>query len=151
MPFDSLVRDTVVDPLVRLGITPIPQETVTTYKREYRARLIQSNHQFFANRDLVRWKTAKRGQRSVAAFLNGPLAKIWSGPDDSPMPADLNHLAHQVRAEIPEAEFTVDYLSGDPILQVSYDFDGQRVKACLGIWEHAKTKMIAKQEGLASI
>ncbi len=150
MPFDSLVRDTVIDPLTRLGITPIPQETVKAYKKAYRAHLLATSDLYRHYADLIRWRTTRRGKRSVAAFLATPMATVMSGLDRSKMPDELHDLAHKVHTEIPEGEFTVDYLSGDPILQVTYDFDGQRVKACLGIWEAGEIKMIAKQEGQTS-
>jgi hypothetical protein len=149
MPFDSLVRDTVIDPLTRLGITPIPQETVSAYKKAYKQEWLRT-HPGFRGIDTVRWRTARRKSRamaSVASFLINPLEKSWNADDRTGAPKELIDLAEVVRSEIPDADFSVEFFSTDPILQVEYACDGQRVKACLGIWEAGKIKMIARQEG----
>lgn len=147
MPFDSLVRDTVVDPLVRLGITPIPQETVKAYKKAYRikayriAALKRTRHY----PEDFRWATRRQGKCGLESFLNHPLPydKASFADDRTPVPDALAGLARTVRAVVPDAEFTVDFLSADPVLNVKYDFNGQRVKACLGIWEAGEILMIA--------
>ncbi len=143
MPFDSLMLpDTRLDPLLRLGITPIPQDTVAAYKRAYRtAELCRTGLSIYT----VRWATRRQGKCDLASFLSNPLpdARVMFAEDRSAVPSALADLARTVHVAIPEAEFSVDFLSLDPVLNVQYNFDGKRVKACLGIWENGKIKMIA--------
>lgn len=143
MPFDSLaLPETHLDPLIRLNVTPIPPETVVAYKKAYRAAELARTG---LPSDGVRWATRRQGKCDLEEFLSLPLPcdRALFARDRSPVPPPLADLARTVHAALPAAQFSVDFLSLDPVLNVTYAFEGKRVKACLGIWESHQIKMIA--------
>lgn len=146
MPFDSLGVGAEVmseiDPLSRMGVTPIPQDVVSAYKREYTAKWKRAHSELAGYP--VKWTTNRRGKRrNVATFLANPTANSFFADDRSGTPEPLVALALRVSEEVPGSDFEVDHFWDDPVLQVTYDFCGKRVKACLGIWERDQIKMIA--------
>jgi hypothetical protein len=142
MPLDAvseLVGDLALDPLLKLGIIPIPQQDVIDYKRAYR-RKWEATHLPLNSYNHNQWLTIRQGKkRTLRQFLSNPLENIlFYGSDHTAAPAELVALAERVQQAIPEAVFSVDYFNLDPVLQVTYEFNGTKQKACLGIWDEGK-------------
>lgn len=155
MPLDNAGTVTF-DPLQVMGITAIDQKAVAAYKKAYR----------LAQPPGHRWQSLKKSKAApLGKFLRDPFrdqGRLLLGLDThgpawnyrafgkpgvkNPAPEALIALAERVHAEIPEAQFVVDYLGYDPILQVVYHVDGKRQKACLGIWDSGVLKAIAATE-----
>ncbi len=155
MPFDSLGVSAevmpAIDPLERMGITPVPVSDVAAYKAAFRNAYIKKHCSHFPQRPDIRWMVATRGRRTLKRFLADPMRRSLvtsvypPSTDNSGAPSDIASLAERVEAEVPEATFTVEYLAYDPILWVTYPFNGAPVTVCLGIWDAGKIKMIAGQ------
>jgi hypothetical protein len=138
MPLDSAG---FLDPLVMLGITPVPKDLVDAYKANYRT--IWLSRYAVRRPEACHWRTVKQGKRKLETFLASPMQFRNYATDQSAAPAKLIDLALRVQTMIPDAEFSVDYFDRDPVLNVTYEFNGKQ-KACLGIWDEGKIKAIAK-------
>jgi hypothetical protein len=154
MPFDntnvmreSAVRDPPVsiDPLERLGITPVPPEFVDFYKKDYRKRFMASK--WPKGPGPFKWRTFDidcRDRMGLAWHLeNEP--RWFTSNDDSVAPSAVVDLATRVSRAVPGARFSLDYFYTDPILHVTYDAGGQTRSACLGIWDRGEIVAIANK------
>lgn len=160
MPFDSLgphiETESVTDPLERLGITPVPPEFVNAYMKEYREKFLAGHPPgpgpFTWRRIYPR--SVPASHRSIAAFM-GLMSSIEQRPfgqvggSIGSAPRELVDLAEQVRREIPDAEFSIDYFDRDPIVNVAYGLGAVRREVCLGIWDKGEIKAIAGTRGAA--
>lgn len=143
MPFDSSgpqlldYAPTVVNPLARMGIVPIPRDFVLQYKKDYRATWAQANPHG-APRG---WRTIKHNPktRTLQDFMQRPMATRIYASDGTSVPRALADLALAVHEEEPEAMFSIDFFDVDPVLQVSIN----GVKSCLGIWDNGRLIHIA--------
>jgi hypothetical protein len=149
MPLDSTGTALLLDQsdsLKRIGIEPVPKAIVIAYKTQFRANWLRQHPMWNLGR--CRWATVKQPKRhKLATFLNNPTALRNYSDDHTAAPQKLVVLAHRVLAEMPAAEFSVDYFDKDPILYVSYKNDGEGTKrrACLGIWDKGEIKHIATE------
>lgn len=134
------------DPLERMGIVPIDAAFVGQYKAEYRAEIILTKlrRQHRVSRG-IEWLTATAEMfHSVRHFLYSGL-DCYMASDRSAAPPELVALAERVEKGILGAEFSIDYLYIDPVLNVTYPVgDGKRTVCCLGIWDKGVLKKIAQ-------
>lgn len=158
MPLDNArpldVKTLLIDPLEALGVVPIPDDFVAAYKSNYMLAYLRDR----VTRPPCEWETIsfstwktfpRRKKVSFADFLANPTSTRYTN-DQSGAPEELIKLAQHVRTALPRAEFRVDYFDIDPILMLSYDFDGERRTACLGIWENGAIKRIAEHPPILS-
>jgi hypothetical protein len=147
MPFDAREFPIeTIDPLERMGITPVPEQFVRRYKAAYKKAFIAR-----CNLRNVQWRTIRltpihldESGKRLRRFLVDPIHGGRSISDDrSAAPPELIDLALKVNAEVERAEFSLDYFYTDPVLYVSYRFAGRLRKACLGIWDHGVIQAIA--------
>jgi hypothetical protein len=136
-PFVLIDETTATDPLIRMGIVPIAKEVVLAYKKTYRKTWLIANPNYRRLSEYCHWKsiTFNPKNRTLRQFLDSPIRTRSYATDYSPAPADLIALALRVQTEMPNAEFVVDYFDTDPVLHVTYMFEGEKKKACLGIWD----------------
>lgn len=161
MPLDAgLVHDVVhpdlapvpPDRLALIGVTPVDPAFVATYKKEYRARYLQTlgldEDSTTARR--VRWmvitfhefvqiETKYRNKKLTLTdfLLRGASYRTTNDITGAPKP--LIDLAVRVQQALPKANFEIEYFYTDPILNTLYDDK----KACLGIWLDGKVVSIA--------
>jgi hypothetical protein len=150
MPFDApLERDvripnhlldiSVVDPLVRLQLTPVPESVRNSHKLRIQ-KLYRQN-------SLAKWEVVRlRPGHSLRSQLERlPIHSNTMAHDTSSAPERVIELAERVDQNIREAVFAVEYFYTDPILSVTYQHAGRQHVACLAIWDHGEIVAIAGQ------
>lgn len=145
-----------LDPLTRMGVTPVPDDFVRDYKTQYRENWLRENDYGAGKPGPFEWRTRthqdwiqfmspyhrKASDRSLENFLN---SSFWM-EDPTKAPKKLVNLAIRVQQTIPDAAFSVDYFYTDPVLNVCYSVGEISRTACLGIWDHGVLKAIADHQ-----
>jgi hypothetical protein len=119
VPFDTLAQ-TIPDELTRLGIIPVPMDTLELHKRKMLAR----------GRAGSRWLTVRLNRSHLVQNLAHTDQLGLHLPRSTRAPWRVRRLAGRVRDALPEAEFTLGYFYLDPYLTVEYG----HTSACLAIW-----------------
>jgi len=157
MPLDAAGRESsvVLDPLVKLGITPIPEDVVARHKAEYTEAFFCANPSRRGLSRMFRWETiywhasdrvitsdlcptgyhGYERHETLKTWLAKPIYGLGNTDDHSGAPSEIVELAERVHREIPDTTFQLDYFERDPVLYAVYPFDGGKRKACLGIWD----------------
>lgn len=134
--FETTDRNSaLLDPLARMGITPIPRRYVQHYKKKYHQRFKEN----YPSQIYAQWRSQRvtlYPKRNLLFWGKSNTADLISQP-----PQQLLDLAFRVKQEIPTAIFGVDYFYTDPVLSVTYNANigtllGSRQRlAYLGVWD----------------
>jgi hypothetical protein len=165
MPLDAAGK--ILDPLTKMGITPIPEDVVTKHKADYEEWFsIHYQYVSVVNRNSIGWMTIYYDAEgnitsdliiqmglpmivglTLRQWLQFPIDGLGNHMDRVETPGDIIDLAERVQEELVkgriETTFELDYFEKDPVLYVVYSLDGRKHRDCLAIWDQGVILAIA--------